>query len=336
MYLQKGEIITIASGHYPLQGAVGYGNETQLAKAQAELLVKMFNNKGYRAYKCTPPNGSYSINSQLQKEVALANSYNAKLHLCLHFNAGGGAGHECWIYATGGSAEQFARQIVSQVVKDCGFKNRGVKVSGNSLYIPKKTNAPCVLIETCFVDSKSDIETYNLEKTCKAIFKAVTGADYDGIVPNSNTNNNATTTTGMKLEGYNATVKNDFFYTRDINGNKDGGRVDIGDQIKILSLINNKQLLYVEYPVSGGTKKAYIANDCSCISFRYEGQWKNGSTPEKVFSDSNLRDEVGSLDPRESATPLFSENGKLYLIYDTSKGTKTKAGFVEYLAGFNF
>nr|DAE99834.1 MAG TPA: Cell wall hydrolase autolysin [Caudoviricetes sp.] len=319
-------------------GASGYIIEQQESRKIAPYLKEYLEKEGHTVRLTNIDGGYPNVNSSLQARVNVSNNFRADFFISLHFNAGGGQGTETWIYSRGGQAEQYAKRINSKLV-GLGLRNRGVKV-GN-LYVIRKTNCPAVLCEIGFVDSKVDTDfvVAHRKEVAKAIAEGILNKSLGTIAHEPVAEPKPVETKKPvcgNLQGYNATVKNDFFYTRDINGNKDGGRVDIGDQIKILSLVNNKQLLYVEYPVSGGTKKAYITNDCSCISFRYEGQWKNGSTPEKVFSDSSLRNEIGSLDPRESATPLFSENGKLYLIYDTSKGTKTKAGFVEYLAGFNF
>jgi len=44
---------------------------------------------------------------------------------------------------------------------------------------------------------------------------------------------------------------------------------------------------------------------------------------------------LGSLNPREKATPLFRKNGKLHVVYATSKGTNTKSGYVVWNGGFS-
>ena len=184
--LEKNNIITVAAGHWGHTGARGCGyKEEVLAKEITEKLVSMFNLNGYKAYDCSPVGTGYTVNSQLQAEVNNTNKHNAKLHLCIHFNAfnSNANGTETWIYAKGGNAEKFAIEINKELVS-LGFSNRGVKVSGNSLYVPRKTTAPCCLIEVCFIDSKTDMDRYNLDNTCKAIYKAVTGENYTG---NANT-----------------------------------------------------------------------------------------------------------------------------------------------------
>lgn len=139
-----------------------------------------------------------------------------------------------------------------------------------------------------------------------------------------------------QVQDFNCIVANDFFYTRTESGDIEGGNhhVDIGDQIKVLDVSGSRQLCLVEYPVSGGTRQAYIKNVPSNLNYRYQGQWHNGSTPEPVFQDSSCSQQIGSIDPHESATPLFRENGVLHVVYNTSVGVNTKSGFVRYNGNF--
>lgn len=185
--LNKNEVITIAGGHTPLAGARGCGfKEEVLAKELVERLTNMFNENSYKAYDVTPGPGMYTVASQLKTEVANANKYtNSKLHLCIHFNAFNTQAHgtETWIYAKGGNAEKFAIKINNELV-NLGYTNRGVKVSGTSLYVPRYTTASCCLVEVCFIDNQNDMNRYNLDNTTKAIYKAVTGIEYQ-----SNSNN---------------------------------------------------------------------------------------------------------------------------------------------------
>lgn len=201
--LNKGDILTIAGGHTGHVGARGCGyKEEILTKEVAVELTKMFNITGYKAYDVSPTGTGYTANTQLQTEVNNANKYNAKLHLCIHFNAFNcnANGTETWIYATGGNAEKYARSINTEMVK-LGFANRGVKVSGNSLYVPRKTTAPCCLIEVCFIDNQNDMNKYNLKKTCEAIYKACTGLEYSSNTNTSNTVNSSSNGTYKVIVG---------------------------------------------------------------------------------------------------------------------------------------
>lgn len=180
--LNKGEIITIAGGHRGHVGACYDGKrEEVLAYEISTRLVSMFEETGYRAFEVSPSGTGYTENGQLRAEVINANKHNAKLHLCIHFNASKfhkGTGTETWIYAKGGKAESFAKVICKELSSSLNIDNRGVKVSGNNLYVPKNTKAPCCLVEICFLDYPLDMAKYDLEKACRALYKGVTGLDY--------------------------------------------------------------------------------------------------------------------------------------------------------------
>ena len=61
--------------------------------------------------------------------------------------------------------------------------------------------------------------------------------------------------------------------------------------------------------------------------------WKNGSTKETVYKQSNLKEEIGSLSPKESAK-CYGEQGNGYAVVYALDGTsKHKAGFVKYAGG---
>lgn len=197
--LEKNNIVTVAAGHWGHAGARGCGyKEEVLAKEITEKLVSMFNLKGYRAYDCSPTGTGYTVNSQLQAEVNNANKYNAKLHLCIHFNACGtkATGTETWICGRGGNAEKYAKNLSSEIAAALNLKNRGVKVAGvdgKKLFVPSNTKAPCVLLETCFMDNQGDMNKYNLDSVCKAIYKAVTGESYTGDANTPTETKNANT-----------------------------------------------------------------------------------------------------------------------------------------------
>ena len=150
-----------------------------LAKELVGLIVSGFKNLGYNIVDVSPK-GSYGVNAQLVAEYTAANAVRgAQLHLCVHFNASNGAGHgtESWIYAHGNAANVYANAITNAIANCAGFTNRGVKASGNSLCIPRRVNQPVVLIETCFIDNRGDMDKYiaNKAKIASAIVNSLTG-----------------------------------------------------------------------------------------------------------------------------------------------------------------
>lgn len=156
--------------------------------------------------------------------------------------------------------------------------------------------------------------------------------------PTSNESNSTitNTTSSMRcIQGYNATVRNDFFYLRDSNGNKTSGIIEIGTKIKVLDVSYSKQLVYIAYLENNTEKKAYITNATNCIEYLYANRWNNGSTTEIVYETSSCANSIGTINPYEKATPLYRENGVLHVVYTTSKGVNTKSGYVKYNARFN-
>ena len=82
------------------------------------------------------------------------------------------------VYTYGGKEHAEALNILKNMSK-LGFTNRGVK-DGSSLYVVKRTNAKAMLIEVCFVDTKSDVELYEqrgANAVAKAICNAITGEE---------------------------------------------------------------------------------------------------------------------------------------------------------------
>ena len=86
------------------------------------------------------------------KRVDLANNNNVDLFVSIHANADGGRDAEVFTYRRQ-ELEQ-ARNVLNNLV-ELGFINRGIKSS--NLYVINSTKAKAMLVEICFVDTKSDV-----------------------------------------------------------------------------------------------------------------------------------------------------------------------------------
>ncbi len=114
------------------------------------------------------------------------------------------------------------------------------------------------------------------------------------------------------------------FYTYDQNWNgKPMKKVKHGyDCVYGVLRPNNQNKIKSSSSSSSGTGK-----------FPTPAAWKNGSTPEKVFKQNDLKEEIGSLGKKESAQ-CYSKAGNSYLVvYDLDGTNKHKAGFVGYAGG---
>ncbi|WP_170272152.1 N-acetylmuramoyl-L-alanine amidase [Clostridium tarantellae] len=348
MFLSKGSLVSGDAGHNcsPDRGASKYKVEDTLTKEVWTVVQQGLGKLGYSIKDCTPWNKNFgSVMESLRYRVNVANRSGSKLHLCIHFNAGGGHGVECWISGRGGNAEQYAKQICNKI-SNLGYRNRGVKV-GN-LYIPRTTSMPCVLIECAFVDSKEDMDRYNASAIGNAIVEAITGVNsgVDNVAAPINSNPitpgvDKVPETKNEAIGYlskfsydnNTKISGDFMYVRDANGNIISDRLVFdGDNITVLYVNYSKQLALVQYPTPNGVRQGYVTNATNIMKYYFEDQYKNGSTSEDIFDEQGNK--IGLLYPWEKATPLYRKNGMLHVVYDTKKGRNTKSGYVKYNGGF--
>ena len=104
--------------------------------------------------------------------VAKCNAHTVDLDISIHLNAGGGTG--CEVYYTSSKGKTYAGKVSAAVASALGIKDRGAKES-DTLYVLNHTTAPAILVECCFVDSKTDKSKWNVDKCAKAIVEAVTG-----------------------------------------------------------------------------------------------------------------------------------------------------------------
>lgn len=170
--------IGINCGHTtvnPGTGAVGYINESAETRNVGYKVMEKLKALGHTVVDCTI-NKASSNNAYLSRAVELANNTTLDVFVSIHFNAGGGKGVEVYTY----EGRQYADAVaVCKNIEKLGFKNRGVK-AGSKLYVIRKTKAKSMLIEVCFVDTKSDCDLYN-----DVGVDAVAQAIVDGILVNA-------------------------------------------------------------------------------------------------------------------------------------------------------
>ena len=160
--------------------------------------------------------------------------------------------------------------------------------------------------------------------------------EYEGGSNNSGSNNTNNINPGDIVPGgftypNNAVIENDFLYLRDANGNQIAGRtVSVGDKITVLDVGYAKQLALIQYPTSSGVRQGYVTNATNIIRYLDEYNYYNGSTSETVYANSTGSATLGSLNPYECATKLYSKDGRIHVVYDTDKGGHTKSGYVNF------
>jgi len=137
------------------RGAEGIVTEESIINNVGALVIAKLRDIGHTVIEVRPTQVD-SVSDSLIKRVDHANAKNVDIYVSIHANAGGGKGTEVYSYR-GNEVEQ-ARNVLNNITA-LGFINRGIKSS--NLYVINHTRAKAILIEICFVDTKSDIDLYN-------------------------------------------------------------------------------------------------------------------------------------------------------------------------------
>ena len=163
-------------------GAVGYIDESREARRVKEGVKKKLRAAGHTVYDCTESNGT-SQSDVLNKIVKKCNAHKVDLDISIHFNAcktdkgdGKTKGVEVLLYNKNSKAKKYAEAISKNIAEALEVTNRGLKYN-TGLYYLKKTNAPALLIEVCFVDDADDAKHYNADLAAEAIAKAITSVN---------------------------------------------------------------------------------------------------------------------------------------------------------------
>ena len=169
-------ILAIDIGHnVPYDtGAVGIRKEDELNRLVGNALISKLRGRGIKVVNCTPGTAR-SLNDSLYQRVKVANNSGATLFVSIHHNAcPGGYGAEVLCIKDnyqGGLATKVGETILKELAA-LGLRNRGVK-DRRDLYVINNTSMPALLVECAFVDSSSDMASYNPEKSAAAIYKGI-------------------------------------------------------------------------------------------------------------------------------------------------------------------
>ena len=169
-------ILGINKGHPMYCGASSsYGDETVKDREVGNRLIAMFREKGHTVIDCTSENK----NNELYEICQKANRQYLDLFISIHLNSWSSSvanGVETYSLEKTGKGREYAISIQNELVKSIDWANRGYKTNG--FYVLRKTVAPAVLVECGFVSNKKDMENWDIEKICRAIYKGVVGKAY--------------------------------------------------------------------------------------------------------------------------------------------------------------
>lgn len=161
--------IDLHAGHFIGGGASGYLNETTENRAVLNECIKLLS-----AYNCAVYDSTNNDKPQKKNLDNLCNSinkHNADIAISLHLNCYDGtkSGVEChnWDRRT----KKLSNLITKNISSELGIKNRGYKKS--NFQVLRETEPLAILIECCFVDSKTDYNAWNAKKCAKGIVNAL-------------------------------------------------------------------------------------------------------------------------------------------------------------------
>ena len=173
----------IHAGHNPdgkiACGASGYIKESTEARNVTRDVIAELKRRGHNAYDCTCNNGTGQTDV-LRKICAKANQRKVDLDISIHFNSSNGQGNGTEVLYKTVAGSKYATKVQKSIVKECDFKDRGIKKRDNLFYLNNTKNV-AILIEVCFVDNKTDVNKYNSKKVAKAIVDGLVGEEKGSV-----------------------------------------------------------------------------------------------------------------------------------------------------------
>lgn len=173
--------IIISSGHgKKIRGASGILDEVDEARRVVNKVAEMLGRAGV-GVEVFHDDISDDQSENLERICSFHNGRTRDLDVSVHFNCydGSASGTEV-LYVT----QAALAGTVSETIADAGgFKNRGPK-KRTDLYFLNNTDEPAILIETCFVDSRTDADLYaaHFDAICEGIAESISGEMVDAPV----------------------------------------------------------------------------------------------------------------------------------------------------------
>ncbi|MCB2354327.1 N-acetylmuramoyl-L-alanine amidase [Clostridium estertheticum] len=152
-------------------GTQGYGKREEICTREVGYKVKSKLEALGHTVIIVSCDSANSVIESLAYRVDTANRIGGDLYIAIHLNSGGGFGTEIYTY----NAKIFTE--ASNILKNfvgLGLTDRGIK-DGSHLYVIHNTDMKSLLVECCFMDSKSDMDVYNSDKMSDAIVLGITG-----------------------------------------------------------------------------------------------------------------------------------------------------------------
>ena len=174
--------LALSSGHGKLiRGASGYLDEVDEARRVVDRVVELLRDaKAGVTVAAFHDDVSKSQNENLNRIVEWHNKQSRELDVSVHLNAykttSSPMGTEV-LYVT---QSRLASDISAAIAKAGPFINRGAKKRTDLRFL-NSTDKPALLLEICFVDSRTDADLYKVrfEAICKAIAEEIGDVNLD-------------------------------------------------------------------------------------------------------------------------------------------------------------
>ncbi|MDQ0220006.1 N-acetylmuramoyl-L-alanine amidase [Peribacillus cavernae] len=173
----KDKVIVIDPGHGGSDaGAVGKYKTTEKAinLATANELKTLLGSAGARVVMTRVSNEGRKLD--LDDRIEISHKYKADVFISIHYNSGGNAtGVETYYDTKYGNETELAKCIQTEVVKQTGMRDRGVKTAG--FYVVKYNKMPSVLVELGFISNPNEEKviatTAYQQKAARGIFNGL-------------------------------------------------------------------------------------------------------------------------------------------------------------------
>ena len=177
-------------------GAVGQNGELEkdYTLKIAAAAINALNASGYE----TITNRTSDVSRDIADDANTANSTGVDYVVEIHLNSNSGTpatGTEVYYSITGGKGKELAENILNEITA-LGYKSRGIKTkkgsSGKDYFgIIRRTTAPAVLIEVCFINNPDDMLRLDCEAAGRAIASGILKMYGDNISDNAQQDNTA-------------------------------------------------------------------------------------------------------------------------------------------------
>lgn len=152
--------IGLRAGHSKnCRGANGLRDEWESMNIFYGEVTRVLEEYGHTVINCN--SSASSVNAELSEGANKANNAGVDLFISLHMNSFNGSAHgtEALTWGETSRSNVYARRMCENFAR-LGFYNRGLKYQPN-FYEMRHVNAPNIIFETCFCDSKKDIDIWS-------------------------------------------------------------------------------------------------------------------------------------------------------------------------------